>query len=143
MSQIVETGRSVVHRALARAGRGWSKLQERRPLSVDLLEGDDAYLVVFDAPGVRGEDVSVRFRDHTVEVRLDRFRDFYQDAELVFPGRGLELTGTATLPEDADVTPRGATATVTTHGTLEVEIPKDDAVESVDVVEEDDANNTR
>ena len=142
MGGLVETGRSALRSALERVGRGWGRVQERRPLSHDLLESDDAYLVVFDAPGVRGEDVSVRFRDHTIEVQLDRFREFYEHAELVFPGRGLELTGTATLPEDADVTPRGATATVTTHGTLEVEIPKDDAVESVDVVEEDDADDT-
>ena len=140
MSGLVESGRSALRSALERLGRGWGRVQERRPLSHDLLESDDAYLVVFDAPGVRGEDVNVRFRDHTVEVQLDRFRDFYEDAELVFPGRGLELTGTATLPEDADVTPRGATATVTTYGTLEVEIPKDDAVESVDVVEADDGH---
>ncbi len=125
-------------RALERVGRGWSKLQERRPLSADLLESDEAYLVVFDAPAVRGEDVQVKFLDHTVQVRLDRFRDFYDGFEMVFPGRGLTLSGSADLPADANVTPQGANATLTRNGTLEVEIPKDDAASDVDVVEETD-----
>jgi HSP20 family molecular chaperone IbpA len=137
VARIVEAGRSVIRRGLERVGRGWSKMQERRPLSVDLLESDDAYLVIFDAPGVTGEDVSVKFLDHTVEVRLDRFRDFYDGFEMVFPGRGLTLSGSAELPADAHVTPQGANATLTRNGTVEVEIPKDGAAEAVDVVEED------
>ena len=140
MARIVDTGRSVFRRALEKVGRGWSKMQERRPLSYDLLESEDAYLVVFDAPGVRGEDVKVKFLDHTVEVRLDRFREFYDGFELMFPGRGLTLSGSATLPADADVTPQGATATLTRNGTLEVEIPKDGVADDVQVVEEEDAD---
>ncbi|GAA0510701.1 Hsp20/alpha crystallin family protein [Halorubrum aquaticum] len=138
MTRIVDTGRSVLRRALERVGRGWSRMQERRPLSSDLLESEDAYLVVFDAPGVSGEDVDVTFLDRTVEVRLDRFRDFYDGFEVVFPGRGLTLSGSAELPADADVTPHGANATLTRNGTLQVEIPKDGAAESVAVVEEGD-----
>ncbi len=138
MSGIVETGRSAVRRVLARVGRGWSKIQERRPLSYDLLESDDAYLVVFDAPGVRGEDLNVTFLDRTVEVELDRFRDFYDGYEMLFPGRGVSLSGSAELPPDADVTPQGANATLTRNGTLQVEIPKTDDAQDVQVVEEDD-----
>lgn len=134
----METGRSVVRQALERVGRGWSKVQERRPLSYDLLESDDAYLVVFDAPGVHGEDLSVTFLDHTVEVELERFRTFYDGYDLVFPGRGVSLSGTAELPRDADVTPQGANATLTRNGTLQVEIPKRSDAQQVEVVEEDD-----
>jgi HSP20 family molecular chaperone IbpA len=138
VSELVDAGRSVVRRALERVGRGWSKMQERRPLSYDLLESDDAYLVVFDAPGVRGEDLNVTFLDHTVEVELDRFRDFYDGYEMVFPGRGVSLSGSADLPADAKVTPEGANATLTRNGTLQVEIPKNDDARDVSVVEEDD-----
>ena len=113
-------------------------MQERRPLSSDLLESEEAYLVVFDAPGVRGEDVQVKFLDHTVEVRLDRYREFYDGFEMLFPGRGVTLSGSVTLPRDADITPRGANATLTRNGTLEVEIPIDESVAEVDVVERDD-----
>ncbi|GAB3706219.1 Hsp20/alpha crystallin family protein [Halorubrum pallidum] len=140
MGGLVEAGRSAFRRALERVGRGWSKMQERRPLSYDLLESDDSYLVVFDAPGVRGEDLNVTFLDHTVEVTLDRFRDFYDGYELLFPGRGVSLSGTAELPADANVTPQGANATLARNGTLHVEIPKSDAARDVTVVEEDAAD---
>lgn len=138
MSRLIETGRSVFREALERVGRGWSKMQERRPLSYDLLESDDAYLVVFDAPGVRGEDLNVTFLDHTVKVQLDRFREFHDGYELRFPGRGVSLSGSADLPRDANVTPQGANATLTRNGTLQVEIPKKQDAQDVEVVEEDD-----
>ena len=137
MSDIVETGRSVFRRALSRIGRGWSKMQERRPLSYDLLESDDAYLVVFDAPGVRGEDLDVTFLDRTVEIQIDRFKDFYDGYEMRFPDRGVSLSSSAELPEDANVTPQGANATLTRNGTLQVEIPKTDNGRDVEVVEEE------
>ena len=138
MGGLVETGRSALRNALERVGRGWGKVQERRPLSYDLLESDDAYLVVFDAPGVRGEDVDVTFLDRTVEVSVERFRDFYDGYDLVFPGRGVSLSGSVDLPHDADVTPEGANATLTRNGTLHVEIPKRGGSGDVDVVEEGD-----
>jgi HSP20 family molecular chaperone IbpA len=138
VSRLVETGRSALRSALERVGRGWGRVQERRPLSYDLLESDDAYLVVFDAAGVRGEDVDVTFLDRTVEVSLERFRDFYDGYDLVFPGRGVSLSGSVDLPRDADVTPEGANATLTRNGTLHVEIPKRGGSGDVDVVEESD-----
>ncbi|MEF8779285.1 MAG: Hsp20/alpha crystallin family protein [Haloferacaceae archaeon] len=130
-------GGSAIRGALERIGRGLGRYQERRPLEHDLLESDEEYLVVFDAPGVDKEDVQVRFIDDTVEVRLERFRPFYEGFDMRFPGRGLTLTGTATLPEDANVTPAGANATLTDAGTLEVRIRKDPRVTSVSV--EDDS----
>jgi HSP20 family molecular chaperone IbpA len=139
MTDIGEIGGSVVRSAMERVGRGVSRMQERKPLPYDLLESDDDYLVVFDAPGVRGEDLNVTFLDHTVEVELDRFRDFYDGYEMLFPGRGVSLSGSAELPQDANVTPEGANATLTRNGTLQVEIPKNDDSRDVAVVEEDDA----
>jgi HSP20 family molecular chaperone IbpA len=95
-------------------------------LPADLLESDDAYLVVFDAPGARAGDVDVRFEADTLTVRVDRFRDLHEDYEMRFPGRGLSLSGSVTLPESADVEAGGADATLTQDGTLEVLIPKRD-----------------
>ena len=143
MSNIVETGRSVFRQALERVGRGWSKMQERRPLAYDLLESDNAYLVVFGAPGVRGEDLNVTFLDRTVEIQIDRFRDFYDGYEMLFPGRGVSLSGSAELPEDANVTPQGANATLTRNGTLRVEIPKTDDGRDLEVVEEESDDDER
>jgi HSP20 family molecular chaperone IbpA len=117
-------GESALSAVLERIGRGAAKVQERKPLSYDLLESDDAYLVVFDAPGATSSDVNVRFLDGEVQVRLDRFREYHEGFEMRFPGRGLALDGRATLPPDAAVEPDGASATLRDNGSLEVRIPK-------------------
>ena len=123
---IREVGESVGRAVLSGIGRASSRVQERRPLPADLLESDDAYLVVFDAPGARAGDVDVRFEADTLTVRVDRFRDLHEDYEMRFPGRGLSLSGSVTLPESADVEAGGADATLAQDGTLEVLIPKRD-----------------
>ena len=124
MSDIRELGESVGKRLLEGAGRVSARVQEERPLAADMLESDEAYLVVFDAPGVEMDDVQVRFEAGAVHVRLDRFREIHEGFETVFPGRGLTLEGSADLPEGAAVDPEGAEATLTDAGTLQVEVPK-------------------
>jgi HSP20 family molecular chaperone IbpA len=120
-----ELGREVGSAVLQRVGRIASRVQESKPLAADILEGEDAYLVVFDAPGATGSDVQVRYADGTVHVRIDRFRDFYEGFEMVFPGRGLALDGQAELPDDALVDVEHAAATLTREGTLEIRVPKE------------------
>ena len=127
---IREVGTSIGRAVLDGIGRAASRLQERKSLPADLLESDDAYLAVFDGPGATAADVSVRFEGNTLSVNIDRFREFYDGYEMVFPGRGLGLGGDVTLPEGATVDPDRAEATLTRNGTLEVLIPK--AVEDVD-----------
>ena len=136
VNRLTELGSSAVRTVLERVGRGIGRYQERRPLEHDLLESDEEYLIVFDAPGVEKDDVQVQFAGNTIEVRLERFRPFYEEFEMRFPGRGLTLTGSATLPEDADITPAGATATLTDAGTLKVRIRKDPRAATVDVENE-------
>jgi HSP20 family molecular chaperone IbpA len=138
MSGLREFGESAAKSVLERVGRGVGRVQERKPLPYDLLESDDAYLVVFDAPGAQRSDVQVRFLDGEVQVRIDRFRDFYEGFEMRFPGRGLSLDGAAELPDDAAVDAAEATATLTESGTLRVRIPKDDRAQNVTVTEEDE-----
>lgn len=139
MTGLREVGEAVENAVLDGVGRVAARVQERRPLAVDLLESEDAYLAVFDAPGVEQGDVEVEFEDGTVTVRLERFREFREGYEMRAPGRGLRLDGRAELPDDARVDPASATATLTDHGTLRVEIPKreggdgvEPAVENVD-----------
>lgn len=139
-SGLRRAGRSAVNAVLERVGRGVSKVQENRPLAYDLLEGTDGYLVVFDAPGATKSDVQVRFRDNAVEVRVDRFRDFYEGFEMRFPGRGLALDSRAELPADASVDATEATATLTSHGTLHVEVPKTDEGRDLPVDDARDAD---
>ncbi|PSQ07085.1 molecular chaperone Hsp20 [Halobacteriales archaeon QS_6_71_20] len=119
-----DVGESALNTVLDRVGRGVASVQERTPLAYDLLESDDAFLVVFDAPGAERSDVQVRFNGGAVEVRIDRFREFREGFEMCFPGRGLALDGRAELPRGADVEPADATSTLTEHGTLRVRIPK-------------------
>jgi HSP20 family molecular chaperone IbpA len=131
-------GESAAKSVLERIGRGVSRVQERKPLPYDLLESDDAYLVVFDAPGAQRSDVQVRFLEGEVQVQIDRFRDFHEGFDMRFPGRGLTLDGSATLPGDAAVDATEATATLASNGTLRVRIPKDDSVRDVEVTEAED-----
>ncbi|QLG26195.1 Hsp20/alpha crystallin family protein [Halorarum halophilum] len=133
-----EVGKSAVTTVLDRVGRGMGKVQERTPLPYDLLESEDAYLVVFDAPGTTRSDIQVRFREGAVEVRVDRFRDFHEGFEMRFPGRGLSLDGRAQLPPHASVDPAGAEATLTDNGTLRVTLPKTEEERSTTLTIEGD-----
>jgi len=133
-----DVSRSVGNRVLETVGRAASRVQESKGLPADVLESDDAYLVVFDAPGVAQTDVQVRYVDGAVEVRIDRFREFYDDHEMRVPGRGMSLDGRADLPADAHVDADAAQATLRANGTLEVRVPKRDDAErdaSADTVE--------
>ncbi len=124
-----DVGRSVGSKLYRQIGRASSHVQEHRSLPVDVLENDDAYLVVFDAPGAEKEDVQVRYLDATVKIRIDRFREFYEGFDMRFPGRGMALDGEAELPDDAVVDPDAGTARLTEHGTLNIEIPKETSSE--------------
>jgi len=135
MTGLGELGSSAVRSVMERVGRGVSRVQERKPLAYDLLESDDAYLVVFDAAGADHSDIQVRFVDDEVQVRVDRFRSFHEGFEMRFPGRGLALSGRAQLPTDA-VDATEATATLTEAGTLQVRIPKSGETTDVPVAEE-------
>lgn len=114
-------------------GRAAGRVQERKPLPVDLLENDEAFLAVFDAPGATASDVRVRFDDDAVAVRIDRFREFHEGFEMRFPGRGLSLDGRVSLPEGAAVDPDGATATLSGNGTLAVRVPKLDGDSGIEI----------
>lgn len=124
MTGLRGVGRSVGSAVLDRLGRTASRVQEARSLRPDLLEDDDSFLAVFDAPGATPSDIQVRFTDGKVLVRIDRFREPYDGFEMRYPGRGLSLDGRARLPRDARVDANAATATLRANGTLAVSIPK-------------------
>jgi HSP20 family molecular chaperone IbpA len=140
MTSLRDVGKSLSNTVLENVGRAMSRAQERTPLPVDLLESDEVYLAVFDAPGATSSDVQVRFTDRTIEVRIDRFRDFHEGFDMLVPGRGLSLDGSVTLPEGASVDSDAATATLHDNGSLHVEVPKADTSAAVaDEVDVDDA----
>lgn len=112
-------------RLLRRLGDASARTQERRDPSVDLLEDDDSYLAVFDAPGAEARDVQVRYADGSVFVRIERVRAFQEGFQMMFPGRGLSLSGSIDLPRDALVDAEQAEATLSDAGTLHVRLPKE------------------
>jgi len=117
-------GESIGNAIFENIGRAAGRMQEKKPLPVDLLESDDAYLAVFDVPGATSSDVQVRYVDDRVMIRVDRFREFHEGYEMRYPGRGVALDGEVTLPEDAVVDAEAASATLTHNGTLQVRLPK-------------------
>lgn len=117
-------GESVGSAVFGTLGRVMARTQEKRGLPVDLLESDDAFLAIFDAPGAHSSDIQVRFEDNTIFVQLDRFRAAHEEYDMTYPGRGLALNGEATLPEDATVDPSSATAVLKDDGTLHVRLQK-------------------
>jgi HSP20 family molecular chaperone IbpA len=138
MTSLRDVGETLSNAVMENVGRAMSRAQERTPLPVDLLESEDAYLAVFDAPGATSSDVQVRFSGDTVEVRIDRFREFHEGFEMRVPGRGLSLDGQVTLPEGAVVEADEASATLYDNGTLRVRIPKGEAETTVDVEDGED-----
>ncbi len=127
-----DLGKSVGSTLYRQLGRANGRVQNHRSLPVDVLENDDAYRAVFDAPGAEPDDVQVRYLDGTVKIRIDRFRGFHDGYEMRFPGRGMSLSGVAELPADAVVDPDAGTARLTETGTLSVEIPKGSSLEETD-----------
>ncbi len=123
---IRDVGETLGSKAMEAFGRAMARTQEHGGLGVDLLTSEDAYLAVFDAPGAQGEDVQARYEDGAVLVRIDRFREHREGFEMRFPGRGLSLDGRVELPDDADVDPDSATATLADNGTLQVRVPRTD-----------------
>lgn len=120
-------------------GRVMARTQEKRSLPVDLLESDDAYLAIFDAPAAESNDITVRFEDDEIHVRIDRYRETHEGFEMTVPGRGLALDGSVSLPEEAIVDPEGASATLREDGTLHIRVPKAESAgeaEDVEVSEE-------
>lgn len=129
---IFEYGKSVGEEVLENVGRIGARFQERQSLDADVLEGAEEYVVVFDAPGAESRDVQVSYDEGTVGVRIDRFRPFREDFDMRFPGRGLTLSGEATLPRDATVREAEATAELHANGTLRVHLPKGDSEPTTD-----------
>lgn len=121
-----DIGGSVGNALYRQIGRVSSYTQRSRSLPADVLENDTSYLVVFDAPGADADELEVRYLEGTVGVHVDRFREFHDGFDMLFPGRSMSLEGEADLPDDAIVEPDAGTARLTEVGTLNVEIPKDE-----------------
>ena len=90
----------------------------------DLLESDDAYLLVVDLPGASEETVDVGVTDGRLEIEARREKDVPMEFSYLQEERSLFLDADLPLPPDA--TGAGAEATID-RGVLELRLPKRDA----------------
>ena len=77
------------------------KLGERLPTSADILESEDAFIVLVDVPGCEKSDIQARLDDNTLIVTADR-EEVRSDFVTVAEGRPKHLRTTVPLPEDVD-----------------------------------------
>jgi HSP20 family protein len=87
----------------------------------DLLESEDAYLLVVDLPGTTSETVDVSVRSGRIEVEALREKELPEGFSYKSEQRSLFLD--ADLPVPADANAHEATASVD-RGVLELRLPK-------------------
>jgi HSP20 family molecular chaperone IbpA len=90
----------------------------------DLLESDEAYLLVLDLPGVTADTVDISVEKGRLVVEARREKDLPPEFRYVRENRSLFLDAELPLPPDA--TGSGAEATVD-RGVLELRLPKRDS----------------
>jgi HSP20 family molecular chaperone IbpA len=100
----------------------------------DLLEGDDAYRLVLDMPGVTAEGLSVAVTGSQITLEAERAKDVPPDATYVSEERALFLDTEVPLPPA--VAPEEATATIA-DGVLTMHLPKLSRDETVGIPVED------
>ena len=87
----------------------------------DLLEGEDAYVLVIDLPGTTAETVDARVESGKLVIEARREKAVPPEFQYVSEERSLFLDAELPLPPDA--TGSGAEGTVE-HGVLELHLPK-------------------
>lgn len=87
----------------------------------DLLESDDAYLLVVDMPGVTSDTVDVEAVNGRLTIEGRREKDVPDDFQYAREERTVFLDAELPLPPDA--TEDGASASIDA-GVLEVRLPK-------------------
>jgi HSP20 family protein len=101
----------------------------------DLLESEDAYLLVVDLPGTRAETVDVSATSGRIEIEALREKDVPEGFSYESEKRSLFLDAELPVPDDAS--PHEATATVD-HGVLELRLPKGPAETATTIPVEDE-----
>lgn len=89
----------------------------------DLLESEEAYLVVLDVPGVSAETIDVAVEDGAVSIEARRRKDLPEEYRYVEENRSLFFDASLPLPRDA--TDAGEPEATVTDGVLELFLPKD------------------
>ena len=101
----------------------------------DLLESEEAYLLVLDVPGVSDETVDFAVEDGRLVIEARREKSHHDGFQYVKENRSMFVDVELPLPDDVDG--EGAEATVE-RGVLELRLPKDGAETTIDVVGDED-----
>lgn len=101
----------------------------------DLLESEDAYLLVLDVPGVAAESLDIAIEDGRIAIDAKREKEPTGDYRYLEENRPLFLDVELPLPDDAS--DAGAEASVN-RGVLELTLPKRGSGEgtAIDIVDE-------
>lgn len=100
------------------------------PAFVDWYDGDEAYLVVVDLPGVATEDVRVRVDRGRLDIDARRRKAEVRDHEVHVENRSISADVELPLPPDA--TDQGASAAMD-RGVLEIRLPKRSATDTTTI----------
>jgi len=102
----------------------------------DLLESEDAYLLVLDVPGVSAESLDLAIEDGRISIDATREKEPTEDYQYIEENRSLFLDVDLPLPDDAS--DANAEATVD-RGVLELVLPKRGASDetTIEIVDED------
>lgn len=100
----------------------------------DVLESDDAYLLVMDLPGVTAEGLRVSVEGRKLVIEAERAKDIPDEFHYVQENRSLFLDAELPLPPDA--TDSGAEGDVS-RGVLELRLPKEAATPETTIPIED------
>lgn len=90
----------------------------------DVLESDEAYLIVLDLPGVTDDTLDIWIEDSTLHVDAYREKDIPEEYSYIRENRSLFLDLEVPLPPTVDTNDGVFSATIE-RGTLELEIPKE------------------
>ncbi|SEW14417.1 Hsp20/alpha crystallin family protein [Natrinema salifodinae] len=102
----------------------------------DLLESEEAYLLVLDVPGVTAESLDIAIDDGRISIDAHREKEPVDDFRYLEENRSLFLDVDLPLPDDAS--DAGVEATVD-RGVLELTLPKrgSGGETTIDIVDED------
>lgn len=100
----------------------------------DLLERDEAYLLVIDLPGATAETTDITAEAHHVRIETRREKDVPEDFSYLQEDRSLFLDADLPLPPDA--VGEDAEATIE-RGVLELRIPRRTTEEGTTIPVED------
>ncbi|AFZ74338.1 Hsp20/alpha crystallin family protein [Natronobacterium gregoryi] len=103
----------------------------------DLLESDEAYLLVVDVPGVTADSIDLTIEDGTLYVDAQREKELPADYQYLSENRSLFFDVSLPVPDDAVAS--NAETTVD-RGVLELTLPKQapDGKTTIEVVDNEE-----